>query len=203
MFHTAILPLRTSLRALLSSDDDAHVAAKRRRANRVGRLLALFEADDIEDAVEVLIAELDARSGDPDLEDDERAAIVMRSLGADVDFEEDPIVPDGLPGDPIDAEDDDPDSGIEDDSNGFDPEEDFGIEDCAELDEGERGWIPRYPLDQARGPIPYIDRLDPATISHRDYIRRARCDRLSRPNLLTGATYQLRAPSASAREAKP
>lgn len=72
------------------------------------RLVDAFEREEIETAVELLIERMDAGDGDPDLEDDERSGVMMRSTGADIDFEDDPIAEDGLVGDPIDAEEDDP-----------------------------------------------------------------------------------------------
>jgi hypothetical protein len=50
-----------------------------------------------------------------------------------------------------DAEDDDPDSGIEDDPRGFDPEEDYGIDDAPHDQDHEP--VPTLGVDQSKGPI--------------------------------------------------
>jgi len=69
------------------------------------RIIRSFGRDQIELAVEMLIARLDAQDGDPDLEDDDRGAVMMFADGADFDPFAPPPVPDGFPGDPDDAED--------------------------------------------------------------------------------------------------
>lgn len=76
-------------------------------------------AREIGETIESLIAFMDEMDGDSDLEDDERAALTMRSPGVDFDFTEDILTPDGLAGSPEDAEAD----GDEEDGNGS--EEDF------------------------------------------------------------------------------
>ena len=84
----------------------------------VARVLAQFDRDKIGNAIEVMIALLDLAEPDPEAEgstwpDDLRAVDRLHL--------------------PDDSEDDDPDTGLEDDPQGFDPEEDCCAagDDCA------------------------------------------------------------------------
>ena len=133
-------------------------------------LLPVFDRDDIEAAVDILIEKLDRIAGDPDLEDGEGVDFVDARGSYLFDGgpgnEEDREPEDDAKGDvswsewhtrarhktpggheavrgpgglPIeeDDEDDDPDTAIEDDPRGFDPEEDFGAEEADEPEDGQ------------------------------------------------------------------
>ncbi|MEG3089474.1 hypothetical protein [Sphingomonas sp. PB4P5] len=125
---------------------------------------------EIGDTIEGLIAFMDALQGDIDLEDggdDEPDADAM----GDVSYtewhtrgrhkttrgaEQSLMRPDGLQA-LEDDEDDDPDTSVEDNPAGFDPEEDFGAEERGEAEEGHEDDVPE------------------ARLPHRDRIRRTRC----------------------------
>jgi hypothetical protein len=78
-----------------------------------------------------------------------------------------------------DDEDDDPDTGVEDDPRGFDPEQDMGIDDQPH-DEDTGLVIPDYGDDQSMGPEPVLPGADRrAMLPHRDRIRRNHCDQVT------------------------
>lgn len=116
------------------------------------------------------IARLDELDPDPDIEPngDER----------DGSMAEDDFCPQnqdwkGEPGCPIS----DPDTGVEDDPSGIDPEEDFGAEELGELDETENGLTPDWGIDPTTSlPDELVMSADRAAMRpHRDRIRRTRC----------------------------
>jgi hypothetical protein len=72
------------------------------------RGVQMLDSIEIGLAVDALIDKLDQLHGDSDLEDDDRAGVLMIAPGVDYDPALDIVAPDGLPGDPVDAEDDDP-----------------------------------------------------------------------------------------------
>jgi len=120
----------------------------------------------VESIIEELVETLDAADGDTDLEE--------------IDVEDSFVLSDiahGFAADGPGCIASDPDCGVEDDFRGFDPEEDFGIDDVRHDGEG---------LDE---PDDAISRA--ARRPHRDRIRRTRCDRIP-TNWLTGAEYRLR-----------
>ena len=103
MHYTPISPPGAA-RARLRLETPAPLAERRRQ--RLERLVARFKRDDIEATVDGLIALLDQLDGDSDEEDDERSAAIMGEVARDRDYADDPLpTPDGLAGDPVDAED--------------------------------------------------------------------------------------------------
>jgi len=118
-----------------------------------------------------MIDRLDELDGDPDAEDDDRSAILMVAPGVDYDPAEDrPCIPDGLPGDPDDAED------------GHDAEE-HADDDFGPDDQGEAGSWPEG--DGGGALIPYGDDdheedRDAALERRRDALRRPRRDKENR-----------------------
>lgn len=89
-----------------------------------------------------MIDRLDEIDGDPDAEDDDRGAILMVAPGVDYDPAEDrPCIPDGLPGDPDDAED-----GHDAEANADD---DFGADDQGEAGSWPEGFIGSAPVAYA------------------------------------------------------
>ncbi len=153
-------------------------------------MLDTLDRPSIEAAVELLIARLDAADGDADLEDDERSGILMIALGVDYDPAEDDSTPEGKPGDPVDAEDDDSDQGIDDE-----PHDDlYGDREGGSWAEGSQGGANCIADDEGEE-----DAADRAVrIAYRDRIRRRRCDQVlrnGRPWAWTdGRTYLLRGP---------
>jgi hypothetical protein len=150
-------------------------------ARLAAKILNRHSPHEIAEAIELLIDVLDILGGDPDaetgndLEDDftltanaiERATSTPRVDCVDQDgvgYVEWHTLPsarrrsgaiDGQHcGDHLveeDDEDDDADTSVEDNPRGFDPEEDFGIDDCPHDQEAPL-W-PKYGIDQSRGPI--------------------------------------------------
>jgi hypothetical protein len=160
--------------------------AARPPAPAVMAILDRFNRDELGHAIEVLIALLDIWDGDPDAQDTGDAEDEMLSGQARRYADKGPgcIVSDS-PGDqawiewtamrgkrgqmilggPEDAEDDDPDTGVED--GAFDPEEDrclAGDDGCgAFVMHGTTRWgagedegyvAARYGVDQSKGPLP-------------------------------------------------
>lgn len=178
----------------------------------VARALSGFNREQLGSAIEVLIALLDVADPEPDLEENdlEDSFVLSPSAqhsgtgagcqisdpgGTDEDANGDPAwaewhtVPNStrragklLALDHEDAEDDDPDTGVEDNPLGIDPEEDIGIEDQRELDEAENGRTPDWGIDQTHAlPDAMVIASDQAGVAeHRKRIRATRCDSFSR-----------------------
>lgn len=196
MEHRPILPASAPLSALdrflpsdLGSTPLLAVAAALRGFNR----------DQLGSTIEVLIALMDVADGDPDaeagndLEDDfvlsANAVEMGRNPAVDcVDQDAGAYVewhtmrgsqkrgPNLLAGHE-DDEDDDPDTSVEDDPLGIDPEEDLGADDVGEQDEAEEGLTPDWGIDQTT-PMPeaLVIASDRQAIKpHRERIRRTRC----------------------------
>jgi hypothetical protein len=146
--------------ALLRALPAGPLARKYQRLKELADLFAAFDRDDMEAAVDLLLAQMDADDGDPDVEpngdeldggnaEDEEGT---GSNGSNFALAGCPI------SDP--PEEDDADTGIEDDPAGCDPEEDFGLEELGEAD-----------------PVYFDDRpiADPA--AHKEHLARIRRDR--------------------------
>lgn len=151
--------------------------------------LAHLDKEQLGQAIEVMIAMLDATDGDPDVEADDRGgetiAIVADDEAPPEDGEEDPDLEQTRdeddwfdhgangPGCPLA----DPDSGIEDDPLGCDPEEDFGAEEKGEEDPADWGITPDYGMDQTE-PLPFgftVSSDRDALRPHRNRIREESC----------------------------
>ena len=124
------------------------------------RLLNKHSPGEIAEAVEILVDVLDLIGGDPDLDDDDdrepdddaqgdTSWTEWQSRGRHKD-NPGVICTDGRQCQE-DMEDDDPDTGVEDNPLGFDPETDSGADDFDE--EIGRMAVPQYGIDQTKGPI--------------------------------------------------
>lgn len=150
-------------------------------ARMAAKILNRHSAHEIAEAIELLIDVLDILGGDPDaetgndVEDDftltanaiERATSTPRVDCVDEDGvgyaewhtlrsarRRTGAIDGQHCGDHLveeDDEDDDPDTSVEDNPRGFDPEEDFGIDDRPH--DQEAPLVPKYGIDQSRGPI--------------------------------------------------
>ena len=106
--HTTIPPADTA--AAIWADacgDRAAIVRNPQRFIRLAELLIRFERDDMERAVDLLLAILDARDGDADLNDGSQAELTGERCEAyDDHLNNAPPVPlaDGMAGDPADAE---------------------------------------------------------------------------------------------------
>lgn len=109
----------------------------------VARVLAGFQRDQLASFIEVALGLLDLADGDADLEengDDELAGDEQDAGWTEHHTRGRHKLASGMSepfADHEDDEDDDPDTGVEDGPQGFDPEEDMGIEDqpCDEMDQ--------------------------------------------------------------------
>lgn len=112
----------------------------------VSRVLATFTREELAGFIAIAIDLLDLAEGDPDLEPN---GDELDGTGAEDDFLPEHIRDDGWPGDPGDAEDDDP-AGDPLDSGEGDTFEGGGGSSFDARIEGTR---PRYGKDQTRGPV--------------------------------------------------